>query len=186
MAIQLDEERTNYPAIKFENPGDYINVACIRIETLPLLAYGTEQPVMGKDGKPRSQTRLTGIVTGGNGQIKDGEALRPAAKGDIVSLYIKGLSRWEFFQAKTKLAPAKFEVGDLLQWRYTGTQPGQVTGTTKKVYTITLGKPKPADAARTAECEAHYMRLIGEALAPTHEATPHDPDSYDPFASDDD
>lgn len=173
MPISLENESTNYPGIKFETKGEFVEVACCRIETIPMTAMGTNDYIVGKDGKTRTQDRITGIVIVGTAKIKDGEAMREVNAGDMVSLYIKGLSRWEFFEAKKAQKPDRFEVGDHLTWTFTGTKPGQVAGTTKKLYTVVLGKPEDPDM--TTRCEAEYHRLTG-AVAASAET--------DPFAED--
>lgn len=172
MGISLDTEKTSYPAIKFENKGDFVQIACIRVETIPMTVMGTQDPIIGKDGKARVQSRITGFVVDSKAKIKDADEMVIPAPGTIVSLYIKGLSRWEFFQAKTKMKPDTFEVGDLLTWRFTGTQPGQVAGTTKKLYTVEMGKPEDPDML--AACEDMYHKLTGMP-ASGEEIPPYDP-----------
>lgn len=186
MPIALDSIRTIYPAIKFQQEGEYVEVAVVRVETIPLLKFGTEIQETTADGKPREQTRLTGLVIGGSASIKKdepqagGPVMVAPPIGELVSLYLKGMSRWEFFQAKKTLEPKGFEVGDVLRWTYTGTIPGKNPGTTKKTYTVTLSKSATRDAGRTEACEAHYTRLVAADAADTGEYDPtHDPNSPD-------
>lgn len=181
MPIKLDDERTAYPAVKFNKEGDKVQIAVVRIETLPLTAYGSNDPILGKDGQPRKQTRITGVVMKGSATIKDGETPRTVKEGELVSLYMKGLSRFEFFNAKKKL-DGDFTVGDLLIWMFTGTAPGQAPGTTKKLYSVLV--KKGTDAKLIETCESHYHSLLGQSATeeePTHAAAPAT-DEYDPFA----
>lgn len=180
MSIKLDEERTVFPAVKFNAKGDYVDVAVIRIETIPLKAYGSGAPIIGSDGQPRSQTRLTGLVVGGPALIKDGDALRPVQANELVSLYLKGLSRYEFFQAKKKLDGGML-VGDFMRWKYTDDAPGQAPGTTKKVYTINIKHPDAKDAERTAECEKHYNAIMGAGTPAAYEPYEDQEPEEDPF-----
>lgn len=181
MGISLDNERTTYPAIKFDKIKDTVTVACVRVETIPMTIMGTDTPMLGKDNKPRTQSRITGFVVSATAKIKDGDDLMIPQPGTLVSLYVKGLSRWEFFQAKKTLAPDTFEVGDLLTWTFTGTQPGQVAGTTKKIYTMVLGKPEDPDLL--AACEGLYHKLTGLSAVAGDEPPLYEP-SDDEFAED--
>lgn len=184
MPIKLDEERTVYPANKFNQIGDHITVAVIRTETLPLIPYGSTEPLKGKDGKPRTQNRVTGLVIDSTCTIKGGDSPRPAVPGEIVSLYIKGLSRWVFVEAK-KALDGGLQVGDVLRWTYTGDKPGQAAGTIKKVYTIEIKHPSEKNAERTKRCEDLWHEMTAAPPSPyegDHEACPASGgDEYDPF-----
>lgn len=180
MPIKLDDERTVFPASKFNAVGDHISIAVIRVETLPLTAYGTSAPIMGANGQPRTQSRVTGMVISSTCTIKDGDNHRPAVEGELVSLYIKGLSRWEFFEAKKKI-DGGLQVGDVLRWTYTGDKPGQAPGTTKKVYTVDLKHPSEGKIDRTERCEELYRQLTSQPVGGEQVPPPTDED-YDEFA----
>jgi hypothetical protein len=172
MPIKLDDERTAYPAVKFNNVNDTVKIAIVRLESIPLTNYGSNDPIVGKDGKPRQQSRVTGMVVSGNATIKDGDTMRQVKEGELVSLYMKGVSRFALYEAKKKL-DGGLQVGDILEWTFTGTQPGQVPGTTKKVYTVALRHPSENKADRTAECERLYNAITGAA---NHHASSDDDD----------
>lgn len=163
MAIQLGQERTSTPSVKLRSIGDKVVVAVIDVKEVPWLEYGTNEPKIGKDGKARTQERLTALVVSGNGVVGDTDGERPVKPGEVVSIYLSGHNRWEFIEAKKALG-RPLSVGDVLQWKYDRDEKSSA-GNDKKVRTCALRPPKDTEAAQVAECERLYHQLRTEGIS---------------------
>lgn len=175
MAIQLGSSRPSTPSVKLRSIGDKVVVAIVDVAEVPWLEYGTNSPKIGKDGKPRTQERITGLVVSGNGTVTEGDTDREVRPGELVAIYVSAHNRWEFIEAKMKLG-RPLHVGDVMQWRYDRDEKG-LSANPKKVRTCALRPASDAEADQVARCEqAHRQLRSDSAPAPTPaQAADHEP-----------
>lgn len=163
MGIELESARTGTPGVRLTAIGDSVVVAVVDVRQVPWTEFGTGEPKIGKDGKPRTQDRVVGLVVKGNAVINDGGTERAVAAGDIVAIYLAGHNRWEFIEAKNKL-PRPLNVGDVMQWRYDRDEKSQY-GNPKKVKTCTIRPAKADEGEQVKRCEELHHRLRNEGIA---------------------
>jgi hypothetical protein len=181
MPIELGTARTGMPGVRLAAIGDSVVVAVVDVRQVPWTEFGTGEPKIGKDGKPRTQDKVVGLVIKGNGVITDNGTERAVAAGDIVAIYLAGHNRWEFIEAKNKL-PRPLNVGDVMQWKYDRDEKSQYASNPKKVKTCVIRPAKPDEADQVRRCEElhHQLRTEGIALdAPKPTSTADD--DLEPF-----
>jgi hypothetical protein len=179
MGIELGSSRTATPSVKLRNIGDKVIVAVVDVTAVPWLEYGTNEQKVGKDGKARSQDKVTALVVAGNGVITDNETDREVVPGEIVSIYLAGHNRWEFIEAKRKLT-RPLNVGDVMQWRYDRDEKSSVASNPKKVRTVAIRPPKAEEGEQTRRCEQLHHQLRNEGIA-LDQSNSVDVDDIDPF-----
>lgn len=165
MGIQLGTSRTSTPSVKLRSIGDKVVVAVVNVTEVPWIEYGTNQPKVGKDGKPRTQDRLVGLVVSGNGVVADGEGEREVRPGELVALYMAGHNRWEFIDGKNRLG-RPLTVGDVMQWKYDRDEKG-MSANAKKVRTCAIRPASDKEADQVARCEQLHMQLRSETSGQT-------------------
>lgn len=181
MGIELGSSRTATPSVKLRNIGDKVIVAIVDVTAVPWLEYGTNEQKVGKDGKPRTQDKVTAIVVSGNGVITDNESDREVTPGEVVSIYLAGHNRWEFIEAKRRLT-RPLNVGDVMQWKYDRDEKSTVASNPKKVRTCQIRPPKADEVEQTKRCEQlhHQLRTEGIALDQQSSASD-DSGDFEPF-----
>jgi hypothetical protein len=176
--IPLDEMDA-IPGAKFKHIGDSLSMMIVTTEVIPWIEYGKDTPKMGADGRPRTQERITGFVTGGNALC--GKDDTPVVVGQLVSVYAKAQARWDLIEARKdaqKDAGRKMSVGDFLSVTFQEEVPAKEKSANKrKVYKYQFSEN--ADERTIAVCTAKYWELNKKAPA-TVSATDNDED-YDPF-----
>lgn len=149
MAIVIGQSTT--PACKLSEIGDFVEGHLCYVREVPWIEYGTQRPKLGKDGKPRTQERLTLIVTVGNAKIgSDGERVQP---GDTVAVYLHGARRWSWIEAKRKRGD--LTIGDVVRVTYARDEKGQAAQA-KHIWDVTITPTHDAEA--TARAESVYHR----------------------------
>ena len=141
------------PSVKLRTVGDWCDVALIDVESVPWIEFGSELPKIGKDGQPRTQDRITALVTqAGSAVVSDNGDDTPVAIGDVVSIYASGAKRWDFIQAQ-KLNGQLLR-GDVMRVKYDHDEPPATKGyNDKKVWTFQIRHAKPDEAVQSARCE---------------------------------
>lgn len=181
MGIQLGTARTITPSVKFRNIGDKVVIGVVDMAEVPWLEYGTQTPKIGKDGKPRTQVRLTGIVVSGNAAISDTDGDREVKPGEVVSIFCAAHNRWEFIEA-TKRLGRPLNVGDVMQVRYDRDEKG-LSVNAKKVRTVSIRAAKADEADLVRHCEEQYrIQRDGATAATPAQTTAGSSDEFDePF-----
>ena len=155
MGIPLGNVNVSNPSAKLRNKKDYIKGFLVDMEIVPWIEFGTTQPKLGEDGKPRTQERVTLLVAEGTAVVKDGDEEREVLAGELVTLYFSGHRRWDWAQAQKQLPGRRPEVGYLVRVDYTGDEPSKA-GSPKKVWKIRIQPAGDGDAANVATCERLY------------------------------
>lgn len=156
------------PSVKLRNIGDYVTVALIDLEVVPWTEFSGPRkglPKLGQDGKARTQEKVSAVVINGSGVVGEDEVVKP---DDVVSIYFAGHRRWEWIEARTKIAGG-LQCGDVLRVKYERDEPGQ-GNEPKKVWSVQLRHPKPEESALAQRCEelrtgAQQRTTIGGAAA---------------------
>jgi len=141
------------PSAKLRTIGDYIDCALVNEEVVPWIEFGTDGVAkIGKDGKPRTQDKVTAVVIGGTGVTTRDDVDTPVVADDTITLYLSGPRRWDWIQAKK--AHGQLLRGDVLRVKYDHDEPSATKGyNARKVWTFQLRHAKPGEEARTALCE---------------------------------
>lgn len=178
------------PTVKLRHPGDRVGIALVDEREVPWLEFGTGQPRLTADGKPRTQAMVLGVVVGAHGAtVVDNDADVPVQPGDLVRWYFSGRNRWDPDFDKTRRSGqpkswggakddhGQLMAGDVLTITYEGDVPGQGANP-RKLRTVTLRRAKPDEAAQAARCEELHREMHGVAISDP----PHRPvDDLDPF-----
>lgn len=171
MPISLETSTPRTPSAKLLNIGDHVVVAVVDVTQVPWLEYGTQEPKIGKDGKPRTQDVVTGLVISGNAVIKDGDEDRQAQPDELVTIYLAGHNRWEWIEAKRRL-PRPLSVGDVMRWKYDRDEKSQVAANPRKVRTVALRPANPDETARVTKCEQLHQQLRSKQIVIDTDPTP--------------
>lgn len=166
------------PSVTLRSIGEYVNGHVCHISLEPLYEFGSRRPKLTADGRPRSQERVTLLVTGGTGQVRNGEVYRPVQVGEEVVIWLQGGRRWSWIEAKRKAGG--LDVGDVVQIKYSMDEPGQ-GAQPKKVWTVSIRKPAAKDQDGLARAEAIYHRLHAAPSRPTLEEIEPEEDDRIPF-----
>jgi hypothetical protein len=181
MPIKLEEDRILTPSVKFQSIGQFAMIAVAYVDTLPVRAFGETEQKINSTGKPVEQTRIRGIVVKGDAVLNKDESHVTIQKGDVVALYLKGQSRFAYFEAKKKLGRA-LECGDLVYWKWAGEEKGNKPSP-MKVFEIQVKSHD--DPKRVEECEALYHRINGTSdeddASEQHSQSSASNGDYDPF-----
>lgn len=152
------------PAISLRNVGDYVDVAVINEQKVPLYKFGTRELEKKPDGTPKTQDAVTVLVIRGNGVITEDKVDRPVVPGEVATIYFAKQNRWDPDLDKTRAAGefkswsgAKEElgqlmVGDVMRWTFEASIPGK-GAEPRKLRPVKLRHPRPEEAAQTARCE---------------------------------
>jgi hypothetical protein len=154
------------PSVKLRNVGDHVDIAIVDLaRDLPRRIYGTDQPMIGPTGKPKTQHKITGVIVGGTGVINDNDADRPVEPGEVAAVYIAGRDKWDpdLDKGRAKGAAKSWseavndldgglQVGDVVRWKFEAEVPGQGSQD-RRVRTFKIRHAKPEEADQTARCE---------------------------------
>jgi len=144
--------KSGSPSIKLRNLNDWCDVALVNVDVVDWIEFGSTEPKIGKDGKPRTQDRITAIVIAGNAVITDNDADVPVKADDVISIYCAGHRRWEYILAVK--ARGQLMRGDVMRVKYTHDEASATKGNNaKKVWSFQIRAAKPDEATRTARCE---------------------------------
>lgn len=161
MAIPLQTKAA--PSLKLPNIGDTVVVAIAHERSEPKYEYrkdGQKIRARTQDGKERNQLRLNVVVM--SGKAVTGEALEPVAPGEEAVIFLDGHNWYAYIESCKKLGG--INVGDVMQWKYEGDEPGQ-GAIDKKLRIATVRHSKPEEAETVAQCEAIYRRIVSTPLA---------------------
>jgi hypothetical protein len=170
MATVLDDgPKEGLPSIKFTTVGQQVIGMVVDRKEVPLYAFDPSakgnkgaQLVSKDTGKPRTQEcitvivmeKTTAVVRGDNGDA-------PPEVGSLVNLFIGKQHRWNYIQAKE--AHGALNVGDVIKWKFTKTEPNSTPNPTK-VTEIALRKPLGNEAPLAARAELEHKRSRGLVL----------------------
>ena len=158
MPIPLTQPQT--PSAKLPTIGSGIEVAIIGTRRRPWTEFGTGQPKLGQDGKPREQLVVTGVVVSHqNAVVGEGTGVdRPAQVGEVLTVWLHSHNWFRYIEANR--AHGVVNVGDVMLWHYTHDEPSQQAGANmKKVRNVTLRRPRPEEAPIVAQAERLYYEL---------------------------
>ena len=170
MPISLDTPLA--PSVKLLEVGQYVNGHVCHVSVEPLFVFNTRRVALTEEGKERSQEKVTLLITGGTGQIKDGEGYRAAQLGEEVVIWLNGGRRWAWIEAKRKAGG--LDVGDVVKFKYSGDEPGR-GAQPKKVWSIGIRKPNrqnEKELAAVGAAETIYHRIASKptpSLSRAHE-----------------
>lgn len=144
------------PSVTLREVGQYVNGHVCHVAIEPLYEFGSKRVKVTDDGRERTQEKVTLLVTGGTAMLKSGEDYRPVTVGSEVVIWLQGGRRWAWIEAKRKAGG--LDVGDVVQIRYTGDEPGK-GAQPKKIWTVGIRKPEEKEAERVAQAEEIYHRI---------------------------
>lgn len=182
MPIPLEPDTRS--SIKLPTIGSGIEVAIVGKRTVPWTEFGTGQTKVGRDGRPRKQLRITGIVLSHRGaNAGSQEAPREPQVGEPVDIYLHGHLWGSYIDATKNFKTAGFkpEVGDVMLWLYERDEPSQ-QGQPKRVRTCTLRKRRPGEEWAGTQCEQLYYSLGFDRPDVETDTTP-DTDDDGPFGN---
>jgi hypothetical protein len=183
MGVPLLTESTSSapPTVKLREVGQYLDAAVAGIKVIPRTEYGTGQPMLDRQGRPKTQVVLTVVIAGGTGCIKRGDVEVPLSEAidEVASVYIAGRDRWDkdgdaarkaegkqsFSWSGALDAHGQLEVGDVFRWTYESDVPGMAANP-RKLRTFRLRKPKAEEQARTDKCMQIHRGATAVALEP--------------------
>jgi hypothetical protein len=151
MGTPIGQTSTTAPSVKLRNVGDHVDLAIVDVEVVPWLEYGSLAPKIGKDGKPRTQERVTALVVAGNGVTTSDDEDVVVKPGETVAVYFSAHRRWEWIQAQRKL-DGGLQCGDVVRIKYARDEPGSA-GNDKKVWDVQVRHPRPEESAQSQRCE---------------------------------
>lgn len=153
MGTPIGQQTTLTPSIKLRKIGDHVDIALVDLAVVPWTEFGTGQPKIGKDGKPRSQDRLTAVVINGVGVVNEDKVDRPAKPDEVVAVYLAAHKRWDWIQAQKGLEGG-LQCGDVVRIRYERDETSSAAGSNdKKVWSFRIRHAKPEEAERSKRCE---------------------------------
>lgn len=158
------------PQLKLPNDGDFVNFAVVDCNPdVPKFEFGSNEPELNRFGQPKKVTALTVLVVAAQGATlgnKDDE--RPAAAGDVGTIWIESYSKYDPDQDKLggthiswggavdKLG--NLEVGTVGQWKHLGELPSKGSFP-RKNRKFALRAAKPEETAQTQRCEELHKGL---------------------------
>jgi hypothetical protein len=181
--ISTPGENRRPPAVSLPTVGAYVDVAIVDEEKAPRYEFGSREPMLTADGRPRTKDILTALVIGGTGTVKDDNGdPRPVKPDELVSIHVEGQNRWDPDHDKAvgsdgyrswsgaKTVHGQLEVGDVVRWVYERDQQGQ-GAMPRKLRLFRIRRPKVEEFSRTERCEALHRER--------HAGIPADAGSYD-------
>lgn len=185
MAITLGTRTASTPSAKLRTIGDSFIGAVIDEEQVQRTEYGTNEPMLGRDGKPKTQDMVTVMVIDpGTAVTTEDGADRGLQVGEVVRIFFASFGRWDPDLDKTrepnqpkswsgaKEDRGQLSVGDVLKWQYERDQPGANPANPRKVRTVQLRAPRPDEAPQTAKCEALHREKHSIAIGSSAPAKP--------------
>lgn len=180
------------PTLKLDTIGHTIDGHVIDVDIVPAYIYGTNEQATTKNGKPKTQDKVTVLVRRGSGLIvaidehgdpikdTDGKSTyRPVVDGDIGVIFIEGPARWDpdLDAGRPKGDPKSWsgarddagglECGDVIRWRYVGDHQGQ-GAQPRKLRLFQLRRPKPEEQPVADRCEVLRREKNSVQLQPAH------------------
>ena len=157
MGIQLEQPAApGLPGPKFAEPGGYVDVGIIDVETVQSRDYDTGDPKKWDDGTPVSHPRITGVVLAAQGaRTGRDDDERDIAVGETIQIHADGGRIYTWRDAIKEHGPV--EVGDVLRWKFDRTEaPRNRMHNPRKVFVAQLRKARGDDGDLVARCEALY------------------------------
>ena len=157
MGIQLEQPAApGLPGPKFAEPGSYVDVGIIDVETVQSRDYETGDIRKWDDGTPVSHPRITGVVLAAQGARTGRDAdERDIAVGETVQIHADGGRIYTWRDAIKEHGAV--EVGDVLRWKFDRTEaPRNRMHLPRKVFVAQLRKARSDDGDLVARCEALY------------------------------
>jgi hypothetical protein len=162
MPIPLSSQQSR-PSIKFQQPGIGAELCIVGQRVMPKMEMGGQRQAVTRDGKPRNQLVLTGILVSTNGAVTGPEGqTRPLQVGEIVDYYADGGNWFQFIEAERAMQSAGMtpQVGDVVVVHFSHTEPSQMPGgNPKKVRPCTLRRARPDEAHFVNQAESLYYSL---------------------------
>jgi hypothetical protein len=119
--------------------------------------------MIGKDGQPRQQLVLTGIVVSAQGAVTGPQGQkRPVGIGEMVDTYLHGHAWGAYIEAEKAARTAGIEpqVGDVVLVHWTHTEPSSQPGAQdKRVKNIVIRRARPDEQHWVQQAEAAYYGL---------------------------
>jgi hypothetical protein len=154
------------PSVKLRNVGDHVDIAIFDLALdLPRKIYNRDQPMIGPNGKPKTQHKITGVIVGGTGVINEDDEDRPLEPGEVAAIYVAGRDKWDpdLDKGRAKGAAKSWsealndldgglQVGDVVRWKFEAEVPGK-GNEPRKVRTYKLRHPKPDEGDLRDRCE---------------------------------
>lgn len=156
MPIPLTQQ--SRPNAKMPYPGMGVEMALIGTRRRPWMEFGTQTAKIGKDGQPRQQLVVTGIVTNANAVCGPQGQERPVQPGEVVDVYLHGHAWGSWIEAER--AHSGLQVGDIVRIVYTHDEPSSQPGANpRKVRQIAFRRAEQHEAGLVAQAEAAYYSL---------------------------
>lgn len=163
MPIPLNNSIDTRPSAKLPTIGSGIELCMIGSRQVPWTEYGTGQPRIGQNGKPRKQLRITGIVVSHSGAMSGPMGNdRPVEVGEVMDVYLSGGNWGSYIDGEKAFRTAGMspQVGDILLWVYRGDVPSrQPGGQPHKDRASTIRRARPDEQGWVAQAEAQYYLL---------------------------
>ena len=185
MGTPLNTKAPTLPSLKLRNVGDHADCMIVDIEPVPRYKYRTEAQIaagvplevmLGRNGKPQTQDKVTVMVIGGKGVIADNGTDRPPGEAEVATIFFGGRDRWDPDLDKTRdgdvgrsFSAAQdhvggLQVGDVMRWKFEREVPGQ-GAEPRKVRTVLLRRHRPEEEPLWQRAETLRTELRSTSLS---------------------
>lgn len=153
MPIELQGQTSSTRSVFFGSPSEYVEGAVVGLASYEMKDFQTgEIMVSKKTGKPRMQDRVLLLVTDAADSLMAGPkgSREPVAVGDVVAVYVKGMHRFAYYEAKK--AHGAVNVGDIQRHTFTD-EEDTGKGNPRKNLSVTMARCEDAELLAAAEGE---------------------------------